>query len=82
MWTDTDGHRWEFKSDGTMGTGGEYNGASYCLDNGCIIWDGTSLGKESYYYLFDHEKNKISIIDEETGNNSLLGYGKVRVAGF
>ena len=65
-----------------MGTGGEYNGASYCLDNGCIIWDGTSLGKESYYYLFDHEKNKISIIDEETGNNSLLGYGMARVAGF
>ena len=66
MWTDTDGHRWEFKSDGTMGTGGEYYGASYCLDNGCIIWDGTSIGKVSYYYLFDHEKNRISIIDRKT----------------
>ena len=66
MWTGTDGHRWEFKSDGTMGTGGEYYGAYYCLDNGYIIWDGTSIGKESYYYLFDHEKNRISIIDRKT----------------
>jgi len=66
MWTGTDGHRWEFKSDGTMGTGGEFDGASYCLDNGCIIWDGTSIGKESFYYLFDHEKNRISIIDRKT----------------
>ena len=66
MWTDTDGHRWEFKSDGTMGTGGEFDGASYCLDNGCIIWDGTSIGTESFYYLFDHEKNRISLLDRKT----------------
>ena len=66
MWTGTDGHRWEFKSDGTMGTGGEFDGASYCLDNGCIIWDGTSIGKESFYYLFDHEKNRISLLDRKT----------------
>lgn len=66
MWTGTDGHRWEFKSNGTMGTGGEFDGASYCLDNGCIIWDGTSIGKESFYYLFDHEKNRISLLDRKT----------------